>query len=100
MPKQPSWGLIAAIFTAAPVYEWVNLAGIGSSLVTPRTLGHSVSLSTPRNERRSAAGEQRDAFVLARESADLDGGWGGLASESTIPSLGVNDTGRAKWRCA
>ncbi len=39
MPEQPSWALIAAIFTAAPVYEWVNLAGIGSSLVTPRNVG-------------------------------------------------------------
>lgn len=38
MPEQPFWALIAAIFTAAPVYEWVNLAGIGSSLVTPRNV--------------------------------------------------------------
>ena len=39
MPQQPSWALIAAISTAAPVYEWVNLASIGSSLVTPRNIG-------------------------------------------------------------
>ncbi len=33
-------------------------------------MGHSVYLSIPHNERRSAAGEQvRDAFVVARESA-------------------------------
>ncbi len=38
MPEQPFWALIAAIFTAAPVYEWVNLASIGSSLVTPRNV--------------------------------------------------------------
>jgi len=39
MPEQPSWALIAPISTAAPVYEWANLAGIGSSLVTPRNVG-------------------------------------------------------------
>jgi hypothetical protein len=39
MPAQPSRALIAAIFIAARVYEWVNRAGIGSPLVTPRNVG-------------------------------------------------------------